>query len=268
MFASITNEFFRLGGHEVNLTGGEPTMFSGLPRLVDSIHRPKQAILSLTTNGCIIQPLMGIQHKVALSVLNVSLHGWDQEFLSKTISPSYNRRQVCDNIQDLARYFKVRINFTLMRDNYDQFHNVAEFAIATKVDLKVINFQETTWNKRLPREQFVDPNCLIRVLTALADHVGSPGQASTLTEAYGAFLRRHTIGQTTVTIIDGSAGHRTIRVCNNCRFGDICKEGFYALRLYADGTFAPCLHRADLAIGYDVGCSLAENIELLLGAVL
>jgi len=267
-FIAVVHEFYSLGGREVNLTGGEPTMFPGLEQLVDSIHRPEHAKLSLTTNGCDIEPLMRINHKATLSKLNVSLHGWDKEYLSKTISPNYDLLQVCNHIRSLAHCFKVCINFTLMKDNRDQFQDVAEFAMAMGVQIKVINFQETRWNEQRATGQFVDPYDLTSTLTVLTNRTGSFLRILPTVDGYGALLRRYVVGQTTVTVVDGSAEHKTMGACNGCQFAMVCKEGFYAIRLYSDGTLSPCLHRADLAIPYRMDRSLAENIELLLEGVL
>jgi molybdenum cofactor biosynthesis enzyme MoaA len=266
-FAAVANECYRLGGREINLTGGEPTMFPGLTELVDLIERPQAAKLTITTNGCDIAPLMGIQRKTALTTVNVSLHGWDRGYLAKTISRRYDRDQVCENIRALAGAFPVCVNFSLMKDNCEQFHDVAAFAIASGVQLKVINFQEISWNRKKTAGQFVLPATLVDQLAVVAERARTPLRVLQPMNGYGAFLGRYILGDTLVTIVDGATGHKAMGACQGCRHASICKEGFYAVRLYSDGTLAPCLHREDLATHYDSRLSLSENLESLLRTV-
>ncbi len=267
-FARVANECFELGGVEVNLTGGEPTLFSDLARLIDGIDRPQNATLSLTTNGCDIAPLLQVERKHTLSKLNVSLHGTEPEFLRNTISKRYDLVSVRQNIRELSKHYPVCINFSLMKDNADQLISIFEFARELEVNMKIINFQEISWNRKRMGEQFIPPS---QALQILADTAGAQGHSVSFQDggaSYGAQLDVIKIGQMTVSIIDGNSWHQSMKVCSNCRHATICKEGFYAIRLYSDGTLAPCLHREDLVVNFDALQSLEQNVEHLLVSVL
>ncbi|MEV5573908.1 hypothetical protein AB0L06_28040 [Spirillospora sp. NPDC052269] len=52
----------------------------------------------------------------------------------------------------------------------------------------------------------------------------------------------------TVEVIDASLGRHHVGQCATCSSRPNCVEGFWALRLDAAGTLAPCLLRPDLRL--------------------
>jgi cyclic pyranopterin phosphate synthase len=132
-----------LGIDKVRLTGGEPLVRRGLPRLVEKLTRiPGVKDVGLTTNGILLAPMARILRDAGLERINISLDTLDaSKFERLTRRPGLE--QVVEGILAAkeAGFAPVKINAVAMRgETEDDVIPLAEFARRHGLELRFIEY--------------------------------------------------------------------------------------------------------------------------------
>lgn len=241
---ALTNAFARLGGKQVNVTGGEPLLHPGLPGFLRGIDRSTRTRVVLNTNALEIEPLL--RERLPVDAIFASLHTTDENVFARDLvslgSPSDRRgaksaRRVMDNLARLkAEGYDVQINYSLGPHNRDGFREVLDFSLAAGIGLKVIALVRHTAADGFYGGAWVDP-------AWIASELERRGLAKT---GEGLALGGHTTTWTGgIKVKNVALGRLRTSYCDGCSQSAACGEGIYGLRLGPDGLFKPCLLRAE-----------------------
>ncbi len=157
----LTNLFISAGVTKIRLTGGEPTIFKGLPKFISEIG-PKVKQLGITTNGFMLYKHLEEYKKNGLNLLNISLDSFNTEKAEK-IARTKGHKHVMRSVYkaiDLG-YSPLKINCVVMRGiNDDELLDFVEFTRDRDVNVRFIEFfsiAENGWsaNKMVPYKEMV-----------------------------------------------------------------------------------------------------------------
>jgi cyclic pyranopterin phosphate synthase len=244
--------FLGLGADKIRLTGGEPLLRHGLPRLVEMLAgRPGLADLALTTNGILLAQYAEALRAAGLTRVTVSLD---------TLRPgrmlgfarSGKHAEVLEGLDAARRagFTGIKLNTVVIRGyNEDEVTDLLEFARAGGHELRYIEYMDVGGATRWTRDDVVTRE---QLLTAIAERFGP------------------------VVAIPGddhpSAPAERFRLADGTRFGIIASgtRPFCGAcdrsRITADGTWFTCLYAergVDLREPLRLGASDAELTELI-----
>ncbi|MCQ9207817.1 MAG: GTP 3',8-cyclase MoaA [Omnitrophica bacterium] len=152
--ARLVNIFVNLGIKKVRITGGEPLVRKGLPRLLKAIANTKGIEeIALTTNGVLLPQYTQDLKEAGVRRLNISLDTLKEEkFKRITLSPYfYNVMAGIDKAREL-RFDKLKLNTVVMKGiNDDEIIDFVKFAKSKSLILRFIEFMRVTplWKEDL-----------------------------------------------------------------------------------------------------------------------
>jgi cyclic pyranopterin phosphate synthase len=144
-----------LGIEKVRVTGGEPLVRSGLPRLIEQLARvPGIRDLAMTTNGLLLAEQAAALRSAGLQRLNISLDAMSAENFERIA-----RRNGLDRVLEgiaaaqSVGFAKIRLNAVAIRGITEhEAIPLARFARDRGLELRFIEFMpldaESTWNSQ------------------------------------------------------------------------------------------------------------------------
>lgn len=237
---AIADAYARLGGRQINLTGGEPLAHPRLFDILEGIER-RSTRLAINTNALLADRLLERPVCEAVDHLLTSLHTTSDDFFrSKLKGRDGAAARVMGNIVALARHgYKVCINFSLNEHNLHGFDSVLDFAVDHGVDLKAIALVRSSTDPDFYGGDWIEPKWL-------AERLAERGAESLGTrDAFGGRKSAYRIGDSRVEVKNIAAGRLRTDFCRGCLHKSQCGEGIYGLRLGVDGIMKPCLLRKD-----------------------
>ena len=230
----IINAYTRLGGRQVNLTGGEPLARPDLIELIEGIDK-RDSVIALNTNAVLASRLLAHPKLAGLDTILVSLHTTDDGIFRDRLG-GRSVTKVMDNIIALdAHGYEVIINYSLGPYNRDEFPKVLDFATQNGIFLKAIAFVRPNDSPRFYDGQWVDPGWV----TALLETRGAE-QVSAV-EAFGGYSTVWNVSGSKVKVKNIANGRLETDYCDGCPHSTRCGEGIYGLRVGVDGLWKPCL---------------------------
>lgn len=244
---ALTNAFARLGGKQVNVTGGEPLLHPGLPGFLRGIDRNTGTRVVLNTNALEIGPLLA--EALPVDSIFASLHTTDEAVFSRELvalakpgdrsGPKTARRVMGNLVRLKAAGYDVQINYSLGPHNREGFREVLDFALASGIGLKAIALVRHTAADGFYGGAWVDPGWI-------AGELESRGAVRTGEAlALGGHTTTWSTGGAPVKVKNVARGRLRTSYCDGCAQAPACGEGIYGLRLGPDGLFKPCLLRAE-----------------------
>ena len=244
---SLANAFARLGGAQINVTGGEPLLHAGLPSFLKRLDRSRGTRVVLNTNALEIEPLLA--ERLPVDAIFASLHTTDEAVFARDLvslgRPADKRgaktsSRVRANLVRLAAAgYDVQVNDSLGPHNRDAFAEVLDFTLANRLTLKVIALIRHTQAEGFYGGEWVDPSWIESVLASR----GATRTSENL--AMGGHTTTWSANGVTVKVKNVARGRLRTSFCDGCSHVDACGEGIYGLRLGPDGLWKPCLLRAE-----------------------
>lgn len=234
----LINAFTRLGGKQVNLTGGEPLAHPRLVPLLEAIDKRSTRVV-LNSNAILARRLADVPKVENLDAIFASLHTTDDAIFRNKLGG----RRVSDvtrGILALQRAgYEVQINYSLGPYNKDEFGAVVDFAVANALGLKAIALVRSSEEKDFYGGDWIEPGWLASTLEGrgaeiVREELGLGGHTTT-----------YRVRQSTVKIKNVARGRLRTDYCRGCLQRDACGEGIYGLRVGVDGVVKPCLLRRD-----------------------
>jgi len=217
----------RFGFTGIRLTGGEPTVRSHLPVLVEKLST-LPVDLAMTTNGATL-PLMAADLKRAgLKRVNISLDSLQRErFLALTKRDRLDEVLAGIDAAIAAGFDPVKVNVVLMRGvNDDEIVDFATFGRERGIGIRFIEWMpldaQGAWNA----ETVVTYDEIVRTIAAAYPLDAVPGRGSQPAERF-----RYVDGQGEIGVIASV----TRSFCGDCD----------RVRLTAEGEFRNCLFAVD-----------------------
>lgn len=229
--ARITEACCELGVSKVRLTGGEPLVRRGLPRLVRMLREvPGVRELAMTTNATLLAPVASELRAAGLDRLNVSLDSLRPErYAAITRGARLDDALVGLRAAGDAGFTGTKVNCVLMGGvNDDEVADIAALARDQPVDVRFIELMPIGEAARWPRSRFVPADAVlaaVRELEPVASDGGGPARDG-VAELFSA---------------PGWAGRVGLIRPMSHRFCAGCTR----IRVTADGRLKPCLHSAD-----------------------
>lgn len=143
----------QFGIRKVRFTGGEPTLYKNLPRLIEKTKEFDAGIFTaLTTNGLLLEKLSTKYADSGLDSVNISLDTLKSDkFKSMTSVDGFEKviRGIESSIQVIP---KVKMNCVLIDGvNDDEADDMIEYANKIGVDIRFIEYMPTKHNKNKKR---------------------------------------------------------------------------------------------------------------------
>lgn len=136
----VVAAFGRLGVHRLRITGGEPLVRKGLPKLVERLYRlPGIEDLSLSTNATRLSKNAGSLYQAGISRINVSLDSLKPERFKSLTGGKFEK--VFDGLMAAKKvgFSPIKINMVVMRGvNDDEIESMVEFCIKHHFTLRFI----------------------------------------------------------------------------------------------------------------------------------
>ena len=150
-FLRMIHAFIQAGVTKIRLTGGEPTIYKGLSKLIYEIGQKEEVkTLAMTTNGYILHKKINEYAKNGLNAINISLDTFNEERF-QTISRIKGLKHVLKSIDKaLELGIKVKINCVVMKGvNDDEICDFIEFVRDKNINVRFIEFfaiGDNLWN--------------------------------------------------------------------------------------------------------------------------
>ena len=113
----ITRIFVSLGVRKLRITGGEPLLRRGLPKLIERLHKIDGVEdIGLTTNGSLLKKFAPDLYKAGLSRVTVSLDSLEEERFFYLNGNRSKVQRVLEGIQAAAEVgMKIKINMVVQK---------------------------------------------------------------------------------------------------------------------------------------------------------
>jgi molybdenum cofactor biosynthesis enzyme MoaA len=261
----IADAWARLGGEQINLTGGEPLAHPDFVGLVSRIDK-RATRIALNTNAILAERLLARPKLDAIDVILASLHSVDDAFFREQLGGrgATPARKVMDNIAALAAHgYKVEINFSLSVANKAGLDAVLDFAIGHGIDLKAIALVRSSCDPAFYGGDWVDP-------AWIAERLAARGAVSGGTrDQFGGRKTTFRVGTTKIEVKNIATGRLETDFCRGCLVKPQCGEGIYGVRVGVDGIVKPCLLRRDrhrpLERGRPWEVQILETVDAMVG---
>jgi cyclic pyranopterin phosphate synthase len=240
---SYVADFFKTDFSRVIFTGGEPLLSSSLYESI-KIFKSFDYNIGLTTNGILLDENRQKELKEAgLDTINISINS-----LEKTQYKAFYKidglDSVLDNMETLSNYISptnVKINFIVSKlTDFDS--EVEKFSLMSKEKGFIISVLFDIEEKNTE-------NLTQKLKEKLFQLYGNPQEKVINKDKrtkYILYYKNNCVWELDdFRTTENSFALKNNSVCQKCSFKDSCQEGAYALRLYFDGTFRPCLKRND-----------------------
>jgi cyclic pyranopterin phosphate synthase len=243
-FQALLQAYSEIGGHYVELTGGEPLMHPKISDLlrVASAHARH---LSLHTNGLELDKVTPELRAGCVQLVKLSLHAAANSDSARwLLGPAWDFERVAANIsRTLETGTKVQLLYTLTEKNASVLADVLDLALEWGVDTQLVDLIPGRNKNTLPMLGYLGGDLLEAHVSVRADY------ETTVRDRTGATLKIYrTRRGATWELKDCHYGLFHSGMCDGCSLRAICGEGVYALRLDAKGIFKPCLLRGDLDV--------------------
>ena len=142
---SIASAFVELGVHKVRVTGGEPLVRKGLPKLVEQLHRLPIRDLCLTTNGSLLAGQAKALAAAGLGRVTVSLDALDEPTFHRMSDTQSPLSRVLAGIEAARKYGldPVKINMVVQREvNEHSILPMAAWARREGLELRFIEYMD------------------------------------------------------------------------------------------------------------------------------
>ncbi|MBW2542267.1 MAG: GTP 3',8-cyclase MoaA [Deltaproteobacteria bacterium] len=135
--------FVDLGVEKLRITGGEPLLRHGLPRLIERLAAiPGQRDIALTTNGYLLESQAAALREAGLERVTVSLDSFDEAVFERMSGRSFGPQRVIAGIDAAKRagIGPIKINCVVQRGVND--HTLVDLARAYRGTGHIVRFIE------------------------------------------------------------------------------------------------------------------------------
>ncbi len=225
--SAVTDVFTGLGVDKLRLTGGEPLLRKGLPRLVRMLaQNPRVRDLAITTNGVFLAEHANELYDAGLHRVTVSLDTLRPErFRSLTRRDDHDK--VLSGIEAVRRagFAGLKIDAVVMRGvNDDELVDLVEYGKRVGAEVRFIEYMDVGGATRWSMQEVVSRS---EMLDRLGRHYG---RIEPINEVSTAPAERFALPDGTVFGIIAST---TSPFCSSCDRSRLTADGLWYLCLYA-----------------------------------
>jgi cyclic pyranopterin phosphate synthase len=225
--AGLTGYFTDLGVERVRLTGGEPLLRRGLPRLIRLLLQNRRVTdIALTTNGILLADQAEALYEAGLHRITISLDTLRPErFRQLTRRDEYAR--VMEGVESVARagFTGLKLDTVAIRGfNDDELVALIEFGKQVQAEVRFIEYMDVGGANEWSQEQVLSGAAM---LTMLSVHYGT---IEPIPERGAAPAQRFLLPDGTIFGIIPST---TTPFCATCDRSRVTADGMWYRCLYA-----------------------------------
>ena len=246
-FYKVISACIKAGIKKVKFLGGEPTLYEDMPKLVRSLSEMFPNVdLSIISNGTASIKYYEQLKKDGLKRLNISVHGWgEQFFLENTGSDKHTWQLMRNNLNHLLSKGCVnKVNYVIKKgvnekDLYDLIDWLKQFS---NIRLDILNFLDLSMSGKDNPYYYSMKNI-----------------EGLLQKKYGIirksiYRNMYSIDSDNILLDNGLnvnlksnelRNFNYMNMCDDCSKRQLCTEGIAAMRLTTDMKLQPCLIRSD-----------------------
>ncbi|RKJ52569.1 radical SAM protein [bacterium 1XD42-1] len=199
----------------VHITGGEPTLYKDLGKLIDILSSYGYKI-SITTNGYF--DLSSVADTLSnINSINFSLHSLNKDFLCNMVSNVGDyKKNIINNILYFLSKTKVSINTVATTNPYQDIDEVIDFSISNNITLNIL--------------QELSNNILSTIRKNIVNRGFSADEKILLYPSSNVRTIFHNDSGNTI-IFKEIEYFSPLFLCNGCNLLNRCSEGFSFIRL-------------------------------------
>lgn len=238
----------RAGTKKVKFMGGEPTLRLGIDMIISAIKEAEPDVeLSMISNGLGAFDLYKLLFEKGLSRLNISVHGWNEEyFIKNTGSNKKISRKFKENLLMLLEHNMVtKLNYVIKRgineiDLFDMIDDMGKHMSTVKID--ILNYLYGPDNANEKEIQYS-----MDEIKALLDCKYGIKEQNIIHNNYSLDSTQLILRNDVKVNLKTSQLRKQnfLNTCKECNCRDYCIEGISAIRLRTDLAIQPCLLRDD-----------------------
>ncbi len=253
-FLRLTRLFIKAGVNKIRLSGGDPTVYKGLPRFIREIG-PEVKILAMTTNGLLLHKKIDEFYNNGLNALNISLDTFKAdkfEYISRAKGHHLVMKSIYRALDlgygSVESKHRLKINCVVMKGvNDNEILDFIEFIKDKPINVRFIEFfsiGNNGWNA----DKMVSFNDMKK----------------TIEDKYGPLKRinDHFTETAKNYTLDGIMGNISFITSVSMPFCGTCNR----IRLLSDGNFRRCLHDDNMLNLKDI-INKGKEDDLLLEAI-
>lgn len=228
----------------ISLTGGEPTIRSDLPQIIEVIQKIAfNTRVNLTTNGYSLEKLLHHIHK-PLHCVNLSLASLNTHIaeLYQNVDPYYALK-----ILEAFPAENKNINIVITEKNYTGFHEVLQYSIQNHFSLDIM-FELKKYSDTDLEVQKIILKEIETIGPCYIEMESTPKIIIPVDHSCSISIKHPYLSSLPY-----------VGICRNCDYKRDCFERVCAVRVYPDGTVSPCLNNT-LAATQGTTFEKIENI--------
>lgn len=227
-----------LGIDEFKLTGGEPLLRRDIVEIVSALRELKPRDISITTNGFLLEGLIGPLSEAGLMRLNVNLPTLDRERY-RAVTGVDGLENVLKGIEAAHDYrIPTTINIVLINGvNSEKFEEFIDFAQRYEVKIRFIELEPIMMDAGMHERLYASANKIIEYL-----------EEKSISKSYREVNRRP------VYTLSNGVKVEVVKWLGNRYFCLYCNK----IRLSPDGVLKPCIM---LEKGVDLKPFLRPNVD-------
>lgn len=246
-FYKITSACIKVGIKKVKFLGGEPTLYKDMLKLVRSLSDMFPNVdLSMISNGTASIKYYEQLKKNGLKRLNISVHGWgEQFFLENTGSDKYIWQLMRNNLYNLlSKGYVNKVNYVIKKGvNEKDLYNLIDWLKQfPNIRLDILNFLDLSISGKENPYYYSMKNI-----------------ENLLQKKYGIIQKSvyhniYSIDSDNILLSNGLnvnlksnelKNFNYMNICDDCSRRQQCTEGIAAMRLTTNMKLQPCLIRSD-----------------------
>lgn len=241
-YKEILIAYKKIGGHELNITGGEPLLHPSIKEIVCVSNSIFNGKITLSTNASILDKINFDPDVHKISETKISLHFFNNNDTSNHIlGAKFDASIIKENIaKHVSKGYNTTVNTVVMKNNIDYLPELIDWIVDIGANLKISDLGLTADNQLFYESEYIPLNSVEQLVKKYSF------SRRMLTNRAGNNLILYELKNGThILIKDINNGKLTTDMCFECPYFRYCSEGVFALRVLANGVYAPCLLRHD-----------------------
>lgn len=246
-FYKIISACIKAGIKKVKFLGGEPTLYGDMSKLVKSLSDMFPSVdLSMISNGTASIKYYEQLKKDGLKRLNISVHGWgEQFFLENTGSDKYIWQLMRNNLHHLlSKGYVNKINYVIKKGvNEKDLYNLIDWLKQfPNIRLDILNFLNLSISGKDNPYYYS-----MKTIESLLQKKYGIIQKSVYHNIYSIDSDNILLGNGLNVNLKSNElrNFNYMNICDDCSQRRLCTEGIAAMRLTTDMKLQPCLIRYD-----------------------
>lgn len=161
-----------LGVRKIKITGGEPLLRKDIAQIINKLSEIKKiALLSITTNGILLEEFLEKNPEIPLDRINVSLDTLKEEVYAYFTGKNAWNEVVAGIKKASSLGMLIEINMLVLKDNVSEIDDMIRFANEIGANIQLIELVKTEENKAFYEKHFYPMSKVEEFMEKKADKI-------------------------------------------------------------------------------------------------